>query len=169
MGPIKIWKTTGNNNLNFHNLCELSSRVCSLFLWCVKHLYRLNNAFKMFLTTTHRVTSPKWQNENFFTAFPPKDTNFDSHPRTKMPLWKSMSPMEKSQHNIGEKKVILDTLKRVRENSFTLPVLHTHTHPKAAQLTAQRDLLSLWFLPWEKVRVCEQALSFLRYARCCSP
>lgn len=74
----------------------------------------------MFLTTTHRVTSPKWQNENFFTAFPPKDTNSDSHPRTKMPPWKSMSPMEKSQHNIGEKKVILDTLKRTDFGYFRI-------------------------------------------------
>lgn len=39
--------------LHSHNLCLLSSWVCSVFLWCVKYLYRPNNAFKMFLVTTH--------------------------------------------------------------------------------------------------------------------
>jgi len=59
-----------------------------------------------------------------------------------MTLWKFRSPVEKFQHNVGEKKknLRLDALKRVRRT--ILLYLHYPSH-KAAQLSAKRDLLDL--------------------------
>lgn len=38
-----------------------------------------------------------------FNIFPPERTDFDNHPWTRVSLWKSKSPVEKSQHTIQEK------------------------------------------------------------------
>lgn len=121
----------------------------------------------MFLTTTHRVTSPKWQNESFLPPSLQRTPILTVIQGQECPCGSPRVQWRSSSIILEGKKMMLDTLKRVRENSFTLPVLHTRTHPKAAQLSAKRDLLSPWFLPWEKVRVCEWALSFLSYVGCC--
>lgn len=115
-------------------------------------------------TTTHWVTSPKWQNENFL---PPSLQRTLILTVTHEQVCLCRSPG--IQCTMLEKTYIyiffmLDTLKIVTGNSFTLPVSPL---PKAAQLSAKRDQLSPWFLPWQKVRVCEQGPIFPSYARPC--
>lgn len=59
------------------------------------------------------------------TTFPPKNTDFDSHPQTRVTLWKSRGPMEKFQHSTGAKNQEIDALESIRTGS---PYLH-HTTP----------------------------------------
>lgn len=59
------------------------------------------------------------------TTLPPKNTDFDSHPQTRVTLWESRSPVEKFHYTTGAKKVEIDALERIRTVS---PYLH-HTLP----------------------------------------
>lgn len=53
---------------------------------------------------------------------------------------------------LGQNNMSLDALKRVRGTVWLY--LH-HSSPKVEELSVKRDLLSSWFLPQRKVRVCE--------------
>lgn len=58
-------------------------------------------------------------------TFPPKNTDFDSHPETRVTLWESRSPMEKFHHTPGTKNLEIDAPERIRTVS---PYLY-HTTP----------------------------------------
>lgn len=66
-------------------------------------------------------------------------------------------------HTWSKKHLRLDALKRVRG---IVSLYRQHLFPKVAELNTKRDLLSPWFLSWEKVRACEWVSGLLRCVGC---
>lgn len=63
-----------------------------------------------------------WCNNNFFTVFPPKNTNFNNYPQMREPLWESRSLAQKYQHTVGARKSKIGCIEEGKRNSFTLPM-----------------------------------------------
>lgn len=72
---------------------------------------------------------------------------FDNRLWIRVPLWYSRSPVERFQHPVGAENLRIDTLKKVK---WTVSLYLHYPSPKAAQHSAEKDPLSLWFLPWGK-------------------
>lgn len=103
------------------------------------------------------------------TVFPLNNLDFDNHSQMRVPLLKSRSEAEKFQYSVGAnththtKTPEIEPIEDCKRKCFTLSY---YLFPKAAQLSAKRDILSAWFHLWRKLRVCECACSFSSSVGC---
>ena len=91
---------------------------------------------------SERLTSSKRQNKNFQLPSSTKNTNFDNQPWTRVPLWKSRSPVEQSWHTTGAKEQSeMDTLKSNMNRTHSVNTGGGGAGPVAKWLSLHAPLL----------------------------
>lgn len=93
-----------------------------------------------------------------------KTTDFHNHPWTRVHLWKSWSPAEKSVTMLEQKHLRLDALKGL---SVAVSLYLCHTSTKWHSSVSRENFLTHDFAHRKKVRACEWGTSFLTCDRHC--